>query len=166
MIWPGLAWRMGRRGESERDGMKIYPPVYIMAALLMMVGLHYTVPVWQYVRYPYNLVGLLPIALGLGVGVWARWCFWRAGTTIFPFSRSSAVVTGGPYRFTRHPMYVGMTVSVLGVAILWGSLTPLLGVAFFAAVITTRFMPREERELEEQFGEPYREYCRRVRRWL
>ena len=72
----------------------------------------------------------------------------------------------GPYRFTRNPMYLGMTTALTGVAILLGTLTPFLLIPLFAAWIDFRFISREETMLVGTFGEEYERFRREVRRWI
>jgi protein-S-isoprenylcysteine O-methyltransferase Ste14 len=92
--------------------------------------------------------------------------FRKAGTPVIPFETSTALVLGGLYRFTRNPMYLGMTIALLGAAVLFGTLGAFLPLPLFVWVIQTRFIAGEERFLEEIFGQQYLAYKRRVRRWL
>ena len=112
-------------------------------------------------------------ALGLaGAGV----CFDMAGllvfrkaqTTISPLApqRSSTVVTSGVYRLTRNPMYLGLVLILLGLAVYLASPWVLLGPVAFAAYITRFQIQPEERVLAARFGAAYTDYCARVRRWL
>ena len=76
------------------------------------------------------------------------------------------VVDQGPFRFSRHPMYVGFLGILLGAAVLAGTLLPLLVVPVMFVLFSVRFALPEVRHMEEQFGEEYRSYRTRVRRWL
>ena len=89
-----------------------------------------------------------------------------AGTTYDPYAQSTELVTAGIYQYTRNPGYLGLAVIQLGVAILFDSgWIALTGLA--AVMITTFFVIRlEEEKLSKQFGQDYRNYCNRVRRWL
>jgi protein-S-isoprenylcysteine O-methyltransferase Ste14 len=131
-----------------------------------MAVLHWLAPLWGPVGLPWRLLGLVPLAGGLALAIRAEQFFKRAGTTVKPFERSSRLVTDGPFGFSRHPMYLGMTLALAGVALLLGTATPPVGVVLFAAVISLRFIPAEERAMERTFGEEYRRYRSRVRRWL
>ena len=111
-------------------------------------------------------LGLLPIILGLALGLWGIACFRRARTSPIPFAEPSAVVTDGPYRFTRNPMYLGLVLLLLGWAMLLGSTLPFLLVPLFLLVIDRRFVRREEPFLAERLGPAYDAYRQRVRRWL
>ena len=113
-------------------------------------------------------VALLLALAGLALELWGLWVFRRHRTTPNPLSpeRARAVVQSGPYRFTRNPMYVGVALQLLGwCAYLRNPLALLALVAFVAYITRFQILP-EERALAQNFGEPYRQYLRLVRRWL
>jgi protein-S-isoprenylcysteine O-methyltransferase Ste14 len=144
----------------------IYPPVYFLAAILAMVGLHLLFPVRHLVDYPWRLAGLLPLLAGIAVALLADQSFKRHATTIKPFERSSALVTNGVFRFSRNPMYLSMILILVGVALLLGTLSPWLIVPVLAVILDRLFIAREEQMLGETFGAAYAEYRKRVRRWV
>lgn len=142
------------------------PPVFFLAGLLIAIGLHFKLPLATLIAAPWTWLGLLPLVLGLGITVMAARTFARAGTAIRPFHESSALVTSGMYRYTRNPMYLGMVLVLLGAAVLLGSLTPFAMPPLFALIIQMRFIRHEEAMLQNRFGEQYREFRARVRRWI
>lgn len=147
--------------------MKVYPPVYFLFATGLMAALHFFYPVMQWVEPPLSYVvggGLFAVGL-LGVVVLKR-RFDAAGTTIKPFEQSSALLTDGPYRYSRNPIYVCMAAGLIGVFIAFGSLSPAILIPVFIGIINSRIIPMEEAMLEEAFGEDYRNYKSGVRRWL
>lgn len=152
--------------EQSSAGWHVLPPVYFLAALIAMAYLHYELPGAQIVGTPLRYAGVGLIVAGLGLVSWAALLFHRAGTAIRPFQVSSALVAEGPYRVTRNPMYLAMTVILLGTAILLGSATPFVVVPVFAVLIQWRFIRMEEGALEAKFGQAYRDYKAGVRRWL
>jgi protein-S-isoprenylcysteine O-methyltransferase Ste14 len=128
------------------------------------------------------LEALLPSA---SVPGWLRWgiggalllvglalarAFFRAlvggGTTVSPYSASTALVTSGPYRFSRNPGYLGMALVFAGISLMSGAVWSLVALVPTLAVIEFGVIRREERYLERAFGEHYRTYRARVRRWL
>ncbi|HSM14911.1 MAG TPA: isoprenylcysteine carboxylmethyltransferase family protein [Thermoanaerobaculia bacterium] len=111
-------------------------------------------------------VGLALLALGVALDVWSLGLFRRAGTSALPFLPASARVESGPYRFTRNPMYLGMTLSLAGVGLALNRGWILLAAPLAAAILDRYAIAREERYLERRFGDAYRDYKRRVRRWL
>jgi protein-S-isoprenylcysteine O-methyltransferase Ste14 len=145
---------------------RLYPPVYFLFAIVGMVVLHVGIPVFQWLRWPANLIGVVPLALGFAVTVIGAGQFRRAGTNIKPFTKSTVLVTTGVFRYSRNPMYVGMLFALLGIALLLGSLTPFLVVPLCARLIAVRFVAIEERDMASQFGREYLDYQSRVRRWL
>jgi len=148
------------------DRHRIVPPIYFLASLLAMAGLHIYVPIAQVVPSPFNLAGALFVAAGLGLTLWAAGLFSAARTPIRPFLRSTALVTTGVYRFTRNPMYLGMTIVLLGAALLFGTLSPFAPIPIFIWQIRRRFVIPEEAFLAGIFGEQYAVYKSRVRRWI
>jgi protein-S-isoprenylcysteine O-methyltransferase Ste14 len=142
------------------------PPVYFLAALLLMALLHQVLPLAQIFFAPYRYAGIVIMALAVAPILWAALLFRRAGTGIVPFSPATALVLGGPYRFTRNPMYLGLAGTLLGAALLMGSLSPFAVIPAFMALIADRFIAPEEAMLERAFGRDYLDYMAKVRRWL
>jgi protein-S-isoprenylcysteine O-methyltransferase Ste14 len=145
---------------------RFYPPVYFLFTLIAILGLHYLFPVTRWLAWPWRWIGIGIIAGGLVLGLVASGEFRRRDTTITPFEPSSALITVGPYRFTRNPLYLSMTLILLGLAVALGTLSPLVVIPVFVWWITTRFIVLEEQHLAEQFGQEYAAYRSRVRRWL
>jgi protein-S-isoprenylcysteine O-methyltransferase Ste14 len=92
--------------------------------------------------------------------------FRRSGTNPEPWRPSTAIVTTGIYRFTRNPMYLGMTLAYLALALALDSGVALVLLAPLLATVQVGVIQREERYLEAKFGESYRAYLSQVRRWL
>lgn len=111
--------------------------------------------------------GAFMIAAGIAIGMASVYSFRKASTTILPAGRpTTAIVASGPYRFTRNPMYVAMACAYLGVSLLLNTVWALLLLPLVVIVVDLWVIRREERYLTAKFGEPYRHYCARVRRWL
>lgn len=142
------------------------PPVYFLVALMLMAFFHHVAPAAQLLVAPYRYAGIVLMALAIALVVWAALLFRRAGTGIVPFSPATVLVTAGPYRYTRNPMYLGLAGTLLGAAVLMGSMTPFVVIPAFMALIADRFIAGEEAMLERSFGRQYLEYKSRVRRWL
>ncbi len=106
------------------------------------------------------------ILVGLLLLVSANGLFVRAGTDVIPFRNVNALVTHGIYRYTRNPMYLGMTAVLLGCAVTVGATLALPVPLVFAIIVEYRFIRPEEQMLRRQFPEEYPAYCARVRRWL
>ena len=147
-------------------GHKILPPVYLLVAVLLMAGLNYFTPLHTILTAPITYLGVGLIIPGFLIVIWPAASFGKAGTPIKPFEESTYLVTNGMYRVTRNPMYLGMVVILLGVAVLFGTASPFLLVPVFGWIIKTKFVKFEEALLDKTFGDEYIEYKRRVRRWL
>ena len=142
------------------------PPLSFFSALAVALLLHWALPVLRVFGAPYSWAGTLPVLGGAAMVFWGAWVFDRVGTTIKPFEESSALVTQGLYRYTRNPIYLGMVLVLLGVAVLLGSATAFLVVPVFAVLVQKRFIEAEEAALEQKFGGAYGDYRQRVRRWI
>ena len=147
--------------------LKIPPPVvavlvagamYVAALLLPVLALPSGVRV---------ATALVLVAIGMCFDLAGLLAFRKAKTTTNPLTpqRSSSVVTGGVYRITRNPMYLGLVLMLLALAVFLASPWALLGPLVFAAFITRFQIQPEERALAQRFGAPYLDYCARVRRW-
>ena len=97
---------------------------------------------------------------------WADSLFKKVQTTVRPDERPTAFVKDGPFKYVRHPMYLGMALILFGVALLLGSLSTFVIPAVFIVIIDLKFITPEERSMLEAFGEDYIVYTRRVGRWL
>jgi len=116
---------------------------------------------------PWHWLGLLPLVAGLALAQAGKRLFRRRGTQVDTFAAPGTLVVDGPYRWTRNPMYLGMAAAALGAAVLLHGAPSSFGLAALFAVVADRWYVRhEERALEEAFGEAWRAYKRRVRRWV
>ncbi len=111
-------------------------------------------------------LGILGFLLGLGFAGWAVLTFRAAGTSPNPMRPTTSLAFDGPYRFSRNPMYVGLAVASACFALFWNALWPLLSVPVAMALVWRFVIAREERYLDAKFGEEYRRYRDRVRRWI
>ena len=94
------------------------------------------------------------------------WTFARARTGILLQRPAARVVTHGPYRWTRNPMYLGCVLIYVGAALVFNSIVAFLLLPLVIVLVTLTVIRREERYMTRQFGEAYLDYCRRVRRWI
>jgi len=144
----------------------LMPPVWLALSVVAMVALSLRLPGIVILAYPWTLIGIVPLLIGMALGAVSAAAFRRHQTTIIPFRESSALLTTGPFRLSRNPIYLGMIVSLIGVALLTGAATPYLVVVAFALVIHFVFVRREERMMAARFGAAFRDYTEEVRRWL
>jgi protein-S-isoprenylcysteine O-methyltransferase Ste14 len=113
-----------------------------------------------------EILSVVFLAIGSIVVVISVTTFLSAKTTPIPYRRAATLVTWGPYRLSRNPMYVGVTLVYLGAAALRGVLWPALLLPIPLAVLNYFVIPQEESMLRATFGAAYEGYCARVRRWL
>jgi protein-S-isoprenylcysteine O-methyltransferase Ste14 len=154
--------------EEDKDtaGVVAPPPLIFLAGLIVGFALEALLPgVDLPALIEWGLGGLLVVA-GLGLLLIFNASFSRTGTPVEPWKPTTAIVTTGPYRFTRNPAYVGMALTYVGIAVLSSAVWVLLPLPVVLAVIDRGVIAREERYLERRFGEEYLAYKRTVRRWI
>ena len=134
--------------------------------LLLSVGLHFLFPIGRIVHSPYTYAGIVFVVLGIVLNLWSDSLFKKARTTVKPYENPAELITSGPFRISRHPMYLGMVAILLGVAVLLGSIIAFWFPALFLLVMELMFIPLEEKKLEELFGESYLNYRKKARRWI
>lgn len=153
-------------GDWIARAVALRPPLVALAlAMSALIG-HLAIwgPNAPFGRTPWG--GAALEAIGLGWMLWAWWRFRVAGTPIRPTDRPLRFVDDGPFRFGRNPMYLGIVVSMLGLALKLGVPTLALAAAAFAAIVQRVHIPHEEARLREAFGGWYSDYAASVRRWL
>jgi protein-S-isoprenylcysteine O-methyltransferase Ste14 len=155
--------------HDDSAGVRIFPPAVYLGGLVIGYILQWLWPVPILPGDAGPIVRILGIALvlaGLAIIAFALAAFRAAGTSPHPNHPTAALTGAGPYRFTRNPMYLGLALLTAGIAGIGNALWPLLAVIPVVAIIQTQVIAREERYLETKFGEAYRSYRTRVRRWL
>jgi len=105
------------------------------------------------------------VVLGVVLNLWTS-LFKKNKTTVKPHETPSKMITSGPYKFTRNPMYLGMSLLFFGLAIFLGSLVAFSFPLLFIILMDATFIPQEEKNLERRFGKKYIEYKNKVRRWI
>ena len=147
--------------------LKLPPPVWALIYVLAGAAISWALGWPMAPGLPLPPPGFALIVLGLIPPVSAFILFQRAGTEIRPTSPANkTLVTGGPYRFTRNPMYLGMVVITLGIAV-WVGAWPMFAapLALFATANWVH-IPFEEAKMRRQFPQDFDAYVRRVRRWI
>lgn len=143
------------------------PPAWIVPSIALAWALDRWLPIAEWLPVPWNIL-LAGVAWACSLALTGSAARRLAShhTTIYPNGESTVLVTDGLYRYTRNPMYLGMALLVAGVALFLGSLSALLSVVFFCLAVQQIFIIPEERRLESWFGEDFRSYRLRVRRWI
>jgi protein-S-isoprenylcysteine O-methyltransferase Ste14 len=145
----------------------IRPPLAWGLAVIAGLALDWLVPLpFLPVDVSAGWLGAMVFVLALALFAWAIVTMTRAGSNVPTNRPTTTVVEGGPYRFTRNPIYLGMFLGLIGLAIMFGNLWLLMMLVPFALVIRYGVVAREEAYLDRKFGNVYRGYRSRVRRWL
>ncbi|MGO4440180.1 methyltransferase family protein [Rhizobium sp. RAF56] len=147
--------------------LKLPPPIWALLFLILTAGASY-LAAWPAVPRVHSLsVGIGLIAVSFLAPVWALILFRREGTQINPTSgTNNKLVTGGPFQFTRNPMYLGLVVLSLGVAVATGAILMFVAPILVFATANWVHIPFEEAKMRRQFGPAFDDYARNVRRWL
>ena len=156
--------------DASRDtsGVGFPPPLPYAGGFVAGVGAHRLLPVrlWPEPAAIETVLGWGLLAAGVLLAASAAYLFRRAGTTPNPTKPTTALVIWGPYRFTRNPMYVGLAAVYLGGTLLLNDAWPIALFPVVIALVRRRVIAREEAYLERKFGDEYRAYKARVRRWI
>ena len=146
--------------------MKIKPPYIAFTLLFLSWLVDYLFPQFRFIFGKYKYVGILILIFGLSITFYSFYLFKRNKTPIIPGKKPTFVVIEGTYKFTRNPMYLGVTIALLGAAIYFGNALSFLSPIIFFLVINYYFVPFEEKLLENIFGKKYLDYKKKVRRWI
>ena len=147
--------------------LKIVPPVWLLTFLLLGIVVHYLFPTARVFDVSFPIAGGVLFVAGLALTLYSSSLFTKEKTEILPTSPTNRVlITYGSFRFTRNPMYLGMVMGLLGVALFLGSLPVYLTPLAQFLVLNFAFIPFEEKKMARLFGAQYEAYRQRVRRWL
>jgi len=152
--------------DEDSAKVRFPPPLIVLGALLLGVGAGRLAGLPMIEVAALRPIGVVIGALGAAIVGSCLIGFVRAGNDPEPWKKDTALVTSGIYRFSRNPMYLGMVIVQLGVALFVQSIGALLSVPLAVLLIDRFVIAREEPHLLATFGEQYRAYRNRVRRWL
>ena len=148
--------------------VKLPPPVW-MLIYLIIAGVASVYYPWKSMVVDLTVIplGVVLIAIGLGIAFWAVSLFRREGTEINPTSEANKkLVVAGPFRYTRNPMYLALVLFSLGIAFVAGSLPMFVVPVLVFATANFVHIPFEEAKMRRQFGQAFDDYTRRARRWI
>jgi protein-S-isoprenylcysteine O-methyltransferase Ste14 len=153
---------------AKRDtaGVVAPPPVIYAVALLLGFGLEALLPSFDIAHEVAWPLGGSLLGVGLGLSAWFITTFRRARTPVDVRKPTSSLVTSGPFRLSRNPAYLSLTLVYAGIAVLVGAPWALATLVPALLVVRWGVIVREERYLQRRFGEPYLHYKARTRRWL
>ena len=152
---------------ADTANVIIRPPIAWASAVLAGLVLNWLLPLsFIPAAVPAGALGAMVFALALALVACAIATMTRAGSNVPTNLPTTTIVDTGPYRFTRNPIYLGMFLGLIGLAIAFENLWLLPMLVPFALVIRYGVVAREEAYLERKFGDDYRRYRASVRRWL
>ena len=146
--------------------MRIKPPHIAITLLFLSWLAGYLLPQLNVIDKPYNKIGIIILIIGLSLTFYSFYLFKKNKTPILPGKKPTFAVMEGPYKFTRNPMYLGVSTALLGAAVYFGNLLSFLSPIIFFFVMNYYFVPFEEKLMESLFGKKYLDYKKKVRRWL
>lgn len=156
----------GDRNGPDNPGVIAPPPLIFAGALGAGLLVNRLRPTPFLAQTLSKILGWPLVLGGLLLGLWGFREMRRAGTNVAPYHPTTAIVERGPYGFTRNPLYVGMTLIYSGISARANASPAALLLPAALHVVHYKVIKREERYLEEKFGEEYLRYKGRVRRWI
>lgn len=147
--------------ERQTPGVIAPPPLIFVAVFFAGWFFRDLLPRYQNIMAAMVLILIAAVPL-----LWGFYAMVRARTPIDPYSPPSALVTTGPFRFSRNPLYVALHVIYVAVCLWTASISSLILLPLANAIMVWGVIRREERFLEEKFGDTYRVYRAKVRRWV
>ncbi|MCI0709699.1 MAG: isoprenylcysteine carboxylmethyltransferase family protein [Chloroflexi bacterium] len=144
----------------------ITPLRIFQLCLVLMLVIYVLLPGTVIITFPVNLIGAVLLIGGLYLARYSKRLFKVTGTPILPTAKPIKLHTSGPFEYTRNPMYLGVTIALLGTAILTGSLVNFIFPALFMVMMDRFFIPTEEANLRHEFGEQFEAYRKQTSRWL
>lgn len=152
--------------SQDSAGVIVPPPLFYAAPLLLGLYLHTKAPLPLSPRQGRSMLSALLIGGALTLGSLTFRAMKRANTPVNPTQPVTTLLVNGPFRISRNPIYLSLTVLYTGIAVLVNTLWPMLFLPLVLLILNRGVIDREERYLERKFGRQYVEYKARVRRWI
>ena len=143
----------------------LIPPFFILICILLTILCCITLPKYNLFLFPYNIVGVIILLAGFSIMGKTHSYFKKYKTTLF-LKQSNYLITEGIFSKTRNPMYIGMSLVLLGISVCSGNLISLISPVLFIILVSILIIPKEEKMLEEVFGKEYQRYKLNVKRWI
>lgn len=153
----------------DRPNRMPWPPILLVMAIALGIGLQWLVPLpWIYgmAALEATALGIAMIIAAFAIDIWAALVLRNHKTTIMPHRPSTQLVMGGPFRFSRNPIYVGNLMVVAGLGLVLSNLWLVIVTPVFGFALHKLAIMGEERHLEALFVDQWRDYKTRVRRWI
>lgn len=147
---------------------KLLPPYLFLIAIATINLVYFTCDVKYYILYPYNLIFGTPLfILGLAISVYYNRYFIKNNINIMTFDEPTKLLSTGIFKYSRHPIYLGLVLAIFGIAILYNAfIISIIVCIIFLIIIDRWYIQYEEKMMLQKFGNDYINYCQKVRRWL
>ena len=145
---------------------RIMPTTYFLVLMTLSVLAHFIIPIHKLFYPPVTYTGFILLILGIILNIWTDRLFKVNNTTVKPHLDPNTLITSGPFKVSRHPMYLGMTLTLLGVAVIQGTVISFIFPVIFVVLMEILFIPLEESKLKSSFGQNYLDYLKKVRKWV
>lgn len=151
---------------NDHAGVRVPPPLIYVVIFGLGLLLHLIAPLAFVPRLPARVAALILLGCYVLLFGWSYRLFRHANTSMVPVRPSTALIVTGPYRLTRNPMYVSLLCLYIALALWFGVTWALLFIPIVMLTVQRMAIAKEERYLEQRFGEAYRQYRAQVRQWL
>jgi protein-S-isoprenylcysteine O-methyltransferase Ste14 len=151
---------------ADHAGVRVPPPLIYVVLFGLGIAMHQIVPFTFLPVIPARVAALIFLGGGVLLAGWSNLLFRRAHTSLVPIKPTTTLVVTGPYRLTRNPMYLGLLCLYVAVALWFGVAWALVLVPLVVLAVQRLAIAKEERYLEQKFGDAYRQYRAHVRRWI
>ena len=142
------------------------PPIIYQSFIVSMIAICFALPATRIIPFPVNLAGIALLLIGAYIASSAKKQFQEKNIPIRPQDTPTLLDTEGAFRYTRNPMYLGIAIGLIGLAVLMRSYINFVFPVVFLFVMDVVFVRREEELLGNQLGDEYLAYKTRVRRWI
>ena len=152
--------------SADHAGVPVPPPLIYIVLFGLGGALQWLMPFSFLPIGPARIAALILVGCGLILAAWSAGLFRRAHTNLVPVKPTTALVKSGPYRLTRNPIYLGFLCIYIAAALWFSVIWALILVPPVVLAVQRLAISKEERYLEQKFGDAYRQYCAQVRRWI
>ncbi len=146
--------------------MFIPPPLLLLVAIGASYLVSVLFPDLQFANVTTGLIGICLLTLGFGLFLWAGKTLRAHKTTLHPRGKPKKLVTHGPYRISRNPIYLGFLMVTMGTSLLFANVLAFVGPIIFLVFVSMFVIPYEEAMLSKLFGKSYKSYVAKIRRWV
>ena len=152
--------------STDKPGVAAPPPLLYGSAFFLVLVFRWFWPMPIFGHAVALWLGLALLVLGVGIAAWGIRTMQAAGTNVNPALPTTAIVASGPFRFSRNPLYLALTLLYLGLTLAFNTWWGIVVLVPVLIIMHRGVVQREERYLEQKFGETYRQYRSKVRRYL